>query len=205
MVFFVVAEFYLQIGQPYGRPMLEDLPSLAETLSVDETVLNAIAPRIQPCDPALEWRFQWSQIDPVCPNCIAEGQAWRQHWRHSLVSACDVHKTVLLDRCPRCKTTLSTTVGGLKSCECGLPFEAMVVPYATEFETWVAGLMACAPQAQEGVGTFGPWSEDAPGDFASFLFFLASNEQKSRSGKEGKTPLPATISDTRMFLAQAEP
>ncbi|UWP89156.1 TniQ family protein [Aliiroseovarius crassostreae] len=200
-----VAEFYCHIGQPYGRPMLENLSELAEALGVGETSLSAIAPKIQPCDPALEWRFQRSQTDPVCPSCIAEGQAWQQRWRHSLVSACDVHKTVLLDHCPRCKTTFSTTVGGLKSCECGLPFETMVAPRATEFEIWVAGLMACAPQAQEDVGSFGPWSEDAPDNFASFLFFLASNEQKSRSGKEGKTPLPATITDTRAFIAQAEP
>ena len=200
-----VAEFYLHIGQPYGRPMLENLPGLAETLGVDETSLCAIAPKIQPCDPALEWRFQRSQTDPVCPSCVAEGKPWQQHWRHSLVSACDVHKTVLLDQCPRCKATFSTNVGGLKSCECGLPFETMVAPHATEFETWIAQLIARAQQAQERVGTFGPWSEDAPSDFASFLFFLASSEQKSRSGKEGKTPLPVTIPDTRVFLAQAEP
>lgn len=200
-----VAEFYSHIGLPYGRPMLEDLPGLAETLGVDEASLCAIAPRTQPCDPALEWRFQRSQIDPVCPSCMAEGKPWRQHWRHSFVSACDVHKILLLDQCPRCKTTFSTTVGGLKSCECGLPFETMVAPHATEFEAWVAQLLARAPQAQDGVGSFGPWSDDAPSDFASFLFFLASNEQKTRSGKEGKTSLPVTISDTRMFLAQAEP
>lgn len=200
-----VAEFYSHIGLPYGRPMLEDLPGLAETLGVDEGSLCAIAPRTRPCDPALEWRFQRSQTDPVCPSCMVEGKPWQQHWRHCLVSACDLHKTVLLDQCPRCKTTLSTAVGGLKRCECDLPFETMVAPHATEFETWVAQLLARAPQAQEGIGSFGPWSTDAPGDFASFLFFLASNEQKSRSGKEGKTPLPATISDTRTFLTQAEP
>ncbi|WP_298905096.1 TniQ family protein [uncultured Aliiroseovarius sp.] len=203
--FSYVSEFYSHIEKPYGRPMIEDLPGLAEILCVDVASLSSIAPRTQPCDPAVEWRFQRSQTDPVCPSCIAEDKVWQQHWRHSLVSACAIHQTFLLDQCPRCNIVFSTSAGGFANCECGLPFAAMVASPATDFETWVSGLIARVTQREEVVGGYGPWSNDAPSDLGSFLVFLAGHEQKTRSGKEGKTPLPMTIADTRTFLSRAEP
>lgn len=39
-----------------------------------------------------------------CPRCLAEGEAYyRLSWRFAWVTACERHRSVLLDRCPKCR------------------------------------------------------------------------------------------------------
>lgn len=46
-----------------------------------------------------------------------------------------------------------------------------------------------------------PWSGRSPSDLGRFLFFLASHEVRSRTGKQGKASLPRTVEETAHFIA----
>ncbi len=133
-----LGDFLSLVEVRYGRPMLEDLPSLAGKLGVDVGVLERIAPHSNPDFATLDWRFQRSEVDPFCPACTQDGRVWKQSWRHSLVSACPEHGLVLQGQCPRCGVTPSSTKGGFRTCECGYQLRDFQRVEATAGEVQIA-------------------------------------------------------------------
>ncbi|WP_084294315.1 TniQ family protein [Leisingera aquimarina] len=184
----------------YGRPMLEDLSGLAEKLGVSASALERIAPQANPDFAALDWRFQRNEADPFCPACIQDGNAWKQSWRHCLVSACSEHGLALQSWCPRCCVTLSPTKGGFRTCECGYRLQDFQRIEATAGEVHVARLIEAA--GRESLDAhIGPWETDVPSSISRFLFFLATSDHSTRSDKPGKVALPRTLEATRDFMA----
>ena len=194
-----LGDFLSLVELRYGRPMLEDLPILAEKLGVDVGVLERIAPHSSPDFATLDWRFQRSEVDPFCPACIQDGRVWKQSWRHSLVSACPEHGLVLQGLCPRCGVTLSSTKGGFRTCECGYQLQDFQRIEATAGEVHIARLIEAAGR-ESLEANIGPWKADVPGDISRFLFFLATSDHSTRSKKPGKVALPRTLEATRDFM-----
>ncbi len=195
-----LGDFQARLEMRYGRPMLEDLPQLAEKLGVDEDVLERIAPHANPDCAALDWRFQRSEVDPFCPACVHNGSVWKQSWRHCLVSACSEHGLALQCLCPRCGVTLSPAIGGFKTCECGYLLQDFPRIEATEGEVHIARLIEAAGR-ESLTANIGPWASDVPGDISRFLFFLATSDSATRSNKPGKVALPRTVEATQDFMS----
>ncbi|WP_170575233.1 TniQ family protein [Ruegeria atlantica] len=200
-----VSEFFGLLGLPYGRPMVEALPKVADKLGVPLHQLEAIAPAEPATQRTLQWRFQRTHIDPYCPICLKENRFWRQSWRHCLVSACPIHHTRLEETCPRCDAVITTKIGGLQTCECGQDLSDRLAVEADPFEIWISELIASGGCGSSFASGFGPWCDDAPNDLASFVYFAATGSAETRTGKQGKTPLPKNLEETRSFLRLAEP
>lgn len=191
-----VGAFLGRLELRYGRRMIEDLPGLAAKLGVTASGLREISPRARPTRPALEWRFQRSRCDPVCPDCIADGRIWQQAWRHSLVTACPEHKIRLQAICPRCWTSLAPGAGGYQTCECGLALEAFPRDAASDGECQISGLIS----GVAGAAHPAPFVGETPLDIANFLYFLSTSELQGSTAKPGKTPLPRTVEDAVEFI-----
>lgn len=200
-----ISELYAFLGQPFGRPMMEDLPSLAAQLSVDISALEAMTPRSGADAPVLEWRFQRNHVDPFCPSCLEEGLPWHASWRHCLVTTCVRHGVALEDSCPRCLMTITPKVGGLRKCDCGFDLTRTPPQGASAFAAWVSALIAGEGGCLRDAPHYGPWSDEAPDSLAAFLVFLAGSAEETRSDKPSKMPLPRGLSDTHRVLESVEP
>ena len=55
----------------------------------------------------------------VCPKCLAESGYSLRIWDCSLVTACPIHKCMLLDTCPDCKRRIKCVRNKLSICSCG--------------------------------------------------------------------------------------
>ncbi|HWI83489.1 TniQ family protein [Ramlibacter sp.] len=55
----------------------------------------------------------------ICPKCMRLARALHASWELSAVVACPRHGCWLIDRCPRCKVTLSWRRAGVATCRCG--------------------------------------------------------------------------------------
>lgn len=58
----------------------------------------------------------------VCPDCLREDNYGRKDWDWALVTACDRHGKLLLDRCPECGESIVRYRMGVSHCGCGFDF-----------------------------------------------------------------------------------
>ncbi|WP_370163076.1 TniQ family protein [Limimaricola soesokkakensis] len=190
-------DFLRWLGHDYGRPLIEELPGIAERLSIPLAEIDEIAPRARATKPLLEWRFQRANRDPFCPACLEEGQHWQQAWRICFVSACAKHELRLLDACERCRQPITPRSGGYGSCGCGYPLSKMRAPKADAGEVEVARLL-------QGERSFSDSADDRPAhpDPATnrILQFLASHSRRKRTGKEGKEGLPSDVAEAISYM-----
>jgi len=56
----------------------------------------------------------------LCSICLSEAPFLRGRWHLTLLSACDLHATKLIDRCPNCNTL--TTPNSVSPAQCGCGF-----------------------------------------------------------------------------------
>ena len=56
----------------------------------------------------------------LCPACLRERPIWWAVWDLGLVTACPIHRCMLLDRCPVCKRNLAWHRPAVHKCRCGL-------------------------------------------------------------------------------------
>lgn len=190
-----VGEFYGRLGYQYGRPFVEDISNVAAALEIEAAKLEAIAPSHKPNESCKEWRFERGHSDPFCPECLSDGKPWQASWRHCYVTACASHGVRLIDKCPRCKTTIGPQTGGFRSCECGLPFTRAETDDATPEEILIAQLF-------EGLGGV-VWKNDLPPDIGAFVHFLAGSGQNARTGKAGKMAYPTSVDDAVDLVCHA--
>lgn len=200
-----ISDLYSYLGASYGRPMIENLGELTHTLGISVSSLEEISPHHSPTRPANQWHFQHSRIDPYCPECLKSDATWRQDWRHCFVTSCAEHQILLIDECPRCSTSTSPNVGGYLRCDCAFEFATTHQTPAGPFENWIGHGISGGSVANGDVSSYGPWSEDFPADFSSFLQFVSSSSLSLRTEKPGKSPLPKTLAEARVFLGATEP
>ena len=56
----------------------------------------------------------------LCPACLRERPIWWAVWDLGLVTACPIHRCMLLDRCSACKRNLAWHRPAVQKCHCGL-------------------------------------------------------------------------------------
>ena len=61
----------------------------------------------------------------LCPACLREHPIWWAVWDLGLVTACPIHRCLLLDECPACKRKLAWQRPAVHKCRCGLDFRKL--------------------------------------------------------------------------------
>ncbi|MFL9950148.1 TniQ family protein [Paraburkholderia agricolaris] len=89
------------------------------------------------------WRgLHRSQSDAVCPACLADEVYLRHYWEHAYVTACPVHRTLLVDRCEGCRDHLSTNRERIEQCACGHDLRNLVAVASVPSQHWLSTLIA---------------------------------------------------------------
>jgi hypothetical protein len=68
----------------------------------------------------------------VCPKCLAESGYSLRIWDCSLVTACPIHESILLDTCPGCNRRIKCVRNKLSICSCGCDWRDINPPVASE-------------------------------------------------------------------------
>jgi hypothetical protein len=61
----------------------------------------------------------------ICPSCLRERPVWWAVWDLALVTACPMHRGLLVNHCPACKRTLAWYRPAVHECRCGFDFRAL--------------------------------------------------------------------------------
>ncbi|MCW3784705.1 TniQ family protein [Defluviimonas salinarum] len=192
-----LSDFTTWLGWSYGRPLVEELPTVAVKLGVEIGELEEIAPKVRPEDPLREWRFHRPHRDSFCPACLAGGRPWQQAWRHCLVSACPDHGVRLRDTCDRCQEPITPQDGGFSACQCGYPLAEMITCPAGSGEIEIA-LLYAAGRSRLSALMSGTEARDP--EINRLFQFLSSHSRRKRTGKEGKEGLPMAVDDTVRYM-----
>lgn len=197
--FIETADFFSELSCRYSRPMIEQIECLEAACGLAPGALEAISPKAASESTGRDWQYDRRWSDPVCPECLAEGQVYHQSWRHALVTACHKHEIRLQDTCTRCSEPLTPGSGGYGTCSCGLDLAQLPRVQAPAHEVlisqWIAG-MAQSNSTAEPITQ----ASKMPNDVGRFVCFLASSFLENRTGKNGKTTMPKTISDAVQLL-----
>ncbi|MDT7806722.1 MAG: hypothetical protein QOJ70_535 [Acidobacteriota bacterium] len=70
----------------------------------------------------------------VCPECLRDFGYCRRVWDLSLVTACALHRRLLLDKCPKCVSALRHNRGSMSICLCGYDYRDAEPHMVTENE-----------------------------------------------------------------------
>lgn len=70
----------------------------------------------------------------VCPGCLREIGYCRRIWDLKLVTACPLHRRLLLDVCPRCESPMSTKRKRVSFCACGYDYRRARTRQAEDHE-----------------------------------------------------------------------
>ncbi|MDO5758352.1 MAG: TniQ family protein [Rhodobacterales bacterium] len=197
-----VSDFLTAVGVRYGRRLVEEATQAEEQLGLTAGTLARISPSFAASDPCRNWRFERHHSAPVCPECVATGAPHHQSWRHAFVTCCIEHELRLVDQCPMCQGTFLPGRGGYDSCHCGCPLDRLERTKADGAEIAISALIAGKMHPSR--SCLAPaLAFRTPSDIGEFIYFLASGGVESITDKQGKTPLPRTLWETRSFLKDA--
>lgn len=90
-------------------------------------------------------------VDAICPGCFRHSVHIRLHWEHAYVTACPIHKTVLIDRCTSCNDWLSQTRDRIEQCACGADLRTADAHAATVEQLWLSALLVSNGTSSAGV------------------------------------------------------
>lgn len=89
--------------------------------------------------------------DAVCCSCLSESCHLRQHWEHSYVVACPLHRIQLIDRCPACAERLKPTRSHIEFCACGFDLRTSSATPSTPAQHWLSSLIASGGATSGGI------------------------------------------------------
>jgi len=194
-----VSDFLGSFGLRYGRPLIEDALEVEGLLELPKGTLGDILPSATPSIPTRNWRFERHHSVPICPDCISEGRPHHHSWRHSFVTACSEHSLRLADECPMCGENFMPGRGGYDTCHCGCPLDRLPRNKALEAEVALSALISGDMHPSRSM--LPPaLAFRTPEDIGEFVYFLASAEVETETGKQGKTPLPKNLAEATLFL-----
>lgn len=114
--------------------------NIAAELGLDEQWSHFASRQEQQCR---GWRgLRRSQSDAVCPACLADEVYLRCYWEHAYVTACPVHRTLLIDRCQTCGDHFSPNRERIEQCVCGHDLRTLVTVASTASQHWLSTLIA---------------------------------------------------------------
>ena len=116
----------------------------------------------------------------ICPTCLNESAYARKIWDLAPVTACPIHKCLLLDECPGCMKRISWARHSISSCPCGYDWRGYCSYIIRDAELEVArhihrlcSLSVSGTHANSNVDT-SPLDALNLKHFLSALFFVAS-------------------------------
>src|ERR1044072_5357268 len=116
----------------------------------------------------------------VCVKCLNESGYCRRVWDCSLVTACPIHKCVLLDTCPKCKRRLKPIRNRLSVCVCGCDWSQLQPDLRCECESAVSRriyqLCGLLPLDHHSKERLNPLESLALQEFVVVLTFIAGLE-----------------------------
>lgn len=84
-------------------------------------------------------RPMWnSSTSRFCPECLRAQNYWKQDWELSLMSACPIHRCLLVEVCLNCQHTLRWSRKSLLYCHCGSDLRHMHTEHADDKEIELA-------------------------------------------------------------------
>lgn len=125
---------------------MADLKTAAVMSSVREIVLKELAYKpINFSSHTLIGNYEaFGQIIPiflirskepkVCPKCLIENPYCRKVWELAAVTACPIHKCLLIETCPACNKKIDWNRHKVCECSCGFDLSATKVFYVSENE-----------------------------------------------------------------------
>lgn len=128
----------------------------------------------------------------VCPACLREYGYLRQVWDLTIVTTCPLHKCLLQDECPNCRTALSRTRSNLSVCKCEYDWRQISLSPVEEAELEVTkrvhslcnlpGGFECSSESI----AFNPLSDLKLRELLSAVFFVASQYCSASSFRRKK-------------------
>lgn len=167
-----------------------DLASLAEVTGVDVSVFEQMqhspARPLPPEGRLLMFGFNLPKhlvrhrMAKVCTACLREAGYVRRLWALAPLTACPIHRQLLLDRCPKCGKRLTATRKRVSVCGCGLDWGTLAGESVDESELYVSRHIhrLCGVFAGEEAGALKPsplLSLDLE-HFLSALLFVACHQ-----------------------------
>lgn len=136
-----------------GSPTLDDLPALAAFCRCENEEFARLIGFWQHAGAdGRHWYIdgQWltmaNFLNPrraiVCPACLADFGVAHGAWDLSLNTACEIHDSQLLDRCPSCQRLFGWARSDLYHCACGQDIRRIALHKAHDSERWVASLIS---------------------------------------------------------------
>jgi hypothetical protein len=118
----------------FGRPR-----AVAAELGMQEGSLDELA-HVEAEQRPLH-RFQRGGGDAVCPACFDKAPYLRSHWDHVYVTACPLHRCLLVDHC-HCGARLSARRLVLSHCDCGRALADLTASPASASQIWLSHVLA---------------------------------------------------------------
>jgi hypothetical protein len=145
----------------------------------------------------------------VCPECLKQDDYCRIVWDLFPFTACPSHKTILIDKCPRCKKRLSWMRNRVSVCRCGCDWRvAMAVEAESsglEVSRQILKLFCLPPDEVSTVYEINnPLYALEMGDLFRALRFIADWYLLTRTGSRLKTNIENVLCHqayTRAFIA----
>ncbi len=130
----------------------------------------------------------------ICPGCLSETPYWRRVWEFSAVTACPIHRRLLIDECPKCNRRISWSRKSVRLCSCKFDWREHLAPPVAEQELrlthhiyQLCGLSVAGtglPKLAE------PLSRLSLNDLLRVLFFVAG-QQRGLSAATSRHLIPA--------------
>lgn len=77
----------------------------------------------------------------TCPGCLRESNYIRKIWDLAAFTCCPKHKTLLIEKCPKCGLKISWKRDKVSVCECGQDWKKVDLPEVSEAETILSRLI----------------------------------------------------------------
>jgi hypothetical protein len=112
-----------QEGETFDLSLLSKLTGVG-TDRLDSIIFKAFEPAagkrpvIRIFDSVVPEYLVRTDRQKVCVRCLAQVKYVRRVWEYALVTACPIHKVMLIDECPNCKRRLSWNRNKLYVCRC---------------------------------------------------------------------------------------
>lgn len=146
----------------------------------------------------------------ICPGCLQDSSYTRKVWDLAPVTACPIHKCLLMDACPNCQSRIGWIRPGVSICRCGVDWREHHASIIEDSEVAVAhqiynlcGLEAGLPPVKNSDLTSPIYRLDLK-DYISALFFVASQYAGTMDTRGKYFVVKRRNSELHEFLCKAQ-
>lgn len=119
----------------------------------------------------------------ICPACLIEQIYCRKAWELSPITACPIHQCLLIDRCRKCKRSISWARPKINICQCGFDFrKSRIVSLSVKelrLSQYLHQQFGLPHSSQENIFKY-PLNTLSLKDLLTLLFFMAAHFAETR-------------------------